>query len=1025
MALKWFSRPLHLLGEVLIGLAAVLAVCLCALVWRLSRGPVDITWLVQREHKLAERAGLHVSAGRVTLAWGGFSHAGQPLEVMLRDVDVRRADLHVAVRQAGVGLSLGSLLVGQIMLRHVAVDGVDGEVSVGSLAPSPAAASPVAMPKFLRKLDRVQVSDTRVRLHGVLAGHDVDLAKLSVDGSRTADGGFTGRAAMAAMAGGAQLSLTLQASPAAGGATMVAFTTGDIDPASLAMLSPQTLALEALDLPLRAQGTALLDTSLQPISGHLAAAGGAGMLRAGQGSVAIASLAATLTADRTHGQLDGLRIVMARPEGAGVSDAPPPVITGHATATREAGRMSARFEVAIASADMGDLPVYWPEGTGGGARDWLTQNVPHGRAHDATVSGTLEGPADLSDVALTALSGGLQADDLTVYWLRPIEPLLHAQARVTLEGPDSLRVVMSRGGQDNLTLQPGASIRITGLSTPHQFGDIDMSLAGALPDALGLLNHPRLQLLSRSGLDVEGATGAVTAHLKMHIPLEDDVTMEQIVIGASAELQDVHLGRIAGGRDLDHGRIHLQIDGDGLTAAGNGEVATIPAALKLAMDFRAGPPGQVLQHVTAHGSATAAQLAAAGTPDAVTHLLAAGSAGLDVDYAGRRDGGASLQLEADLHAASVVTPLGWTKPAGAASGFGGVVKLDHGHVVGVEKLHAEGPGLLIASRAQVGRGGETLLLDRLEVGRTRAAGSVAFPADAKAKLRVDLHGSLLDLSAQLDKPKQSAPPVAHTGSPPDDETPGQPWGVTLAFDQVQLARGKLLAPLRVEAASDGRRLSRADIRAGAAGEIAGSIVKRGSGRAVRVSAADAGAALRALGLADNFDGGKLTLDGYYDDTRRFSPLSGTAQMENFSVLRAPAAGRLLQALTVYGLSDLARGPGLHFSRMVVPFSWRAHVLRLTSARAFSPSLGVTAHGDLDTWRRTINVDGTVVPAYFFNQLLGDLPLVGKLFSPEKGGGVFAARYSLRGSLDDPKVGFNPLSALTPGFLREGFGLLGK
>ena len=66
--------------------------------------------------------------------------------------------------------------------------------------------------------------------------------------------------------------------------------------------------------------------------------------------------------------------------------------------------------------------------------------------------------------------------------------------------------------------------------------------------------------------------------------------------------------------------------------------------------------------------------------------------------------------------------------------------------------------------------------------------------------------------------------------------------------------------------------------------------------------------------------------------------------------------------------------------------------------------------------------GTVVPAYFFNQLLGKLPLVGQIFSPEKGGGVFAARYSVRGKLADPQVGVNPLSALTPGFLREGFGL---
>ena len=69
--------------------------------------------------------------------------------------------------------------------------------------------------------------------------------------------------------------------------------------------------------------------------------------------------------------------------------------------------------------------------------------------------------------------------------------------------------------------------------------------------------------------------------------------------------------------------------------------------------------------------------------------------------------------------------------------------------------------------------------------------------------------------------------------------------------------------------------------------------------------------------------------------------------------------------------------------------------------------------------------GTVVPAYFFNQLPGLIPVVGRLFSPEKGGGLFAAQYSVRGPLSDPKVGVNALSALTPGFLAGGVRTLSR
>ena len=36
--------------------------------------------------------------------------------------------------------------------------------------------------------------------------------------------------------------------------------------------------------------------------------------------------------------------------------------------------------------------------------------------------------------------------------------------------------------------------------------------------------------------------------------------------------------------------------------------------------------------------------------------------------------------------------------------------------------------------------------------------------------------------------------------------------------------------------------------------------------------------------------------------------------------------------------------------------------------------------------------------------------------------MFAARFGVDGSVDDPVISLNPVSALTPGFLREIFGV---
>ena len=125
------------------------------------------------------------------------------------------------------------------------------------------------------------------------------------------------------------------------------------------------------------------------------------------------------------------------------------------------------------------------------------------------------------------------------------------------------------------------------------------------------------------------------------------------------------------------------------------------------------------------------------------------------------------------------------------------------------------------------------------------------------------------------------------------------------------------------------------------------------------------------------------------------PLHGTAELTDFRIASAAGLGKLLQAMTLYGLVDVLRGPGLAFTDLVAPFTLADDVLELADARAFSPSLGLTVKGRIDMDDDTADLQGTIVPAYFFNSLLGNVPLVGRLFSPERGGGLFAASYSLK------------------------------
>jgi hypothetical protein len=143
------------------------------------------------------------------------------------------------------------------------------------------------------------------------------------------------------------------------------------------------------------------------------------------------------------------------------------------------------------------------------------------------------------------------------------------------------------------------------------------------------------------------------------------------------------------------------------------------------------------------------------------------------------------------------------------------------------------------------------------------------------------------------------------------------------------------------------------------------------------------------------------------------------RVSDFGIVRAPFLARLLDTLALGGILDALRGPGIRFSTLIVPFLWEDDTLRLTDARAFGISLGITVSGTLDTASSTADLRGTLVPFYFLNSALGRLPLIGPVFTgDELGGGLFAAAFAVTGPLDDPSVSVNPLSTLLPGFLRE-------
>ena len=634
--------------------------------------------------------------------------------------------------------------------------------------------------------------------------------------------------------------------------------------------------------------------------------------------------------------------------------------------------------------------------------------------------------ADLSSIELTRASGTLDGTGLQVHWLRPVPPIDNGQAQLRIVDPDTLDIIVTGGRQRLRNLKEaspaglqirGGRMRITGLMQPQQIGVIDADVAGSLPDALALLREPRLALLDRHPIDLKNPAGQTTAKLSLVLPLEDAVRMDDITIQVQAHLDGVHLGALVAGRDLDQGVIDLTANAQGMKLSGRALLASIPAKLDAVMDFRAGPPSQVVQSVTVSGQPDARQLAAAGL-DATSVMN--GAAQVQAVLSERRNGQGDVAVTADLTGAElVVAPLEWRKPRAAPAKASARVLLDHDRLTGIEAVQLDGDGVVLRGRADFSGGSlSAFRIDRLALGRTVAQGTVNLPT--AGPIAVNLSGATLDLAPRLARRTPPHPAARDRAEPP----PGPAWVVDAKFDRVLMAQGHASSDVMAHAEYDGRmvRQLRIEGRTGPQASFMAQIVPDRGGRRLTASVDDAGELLRGLDYLRNMQGGKLSVQAQYDDAQPDRPLVGSADIENFRIRDAPALGKLLQAMTLYGLVQVMQGPGLGFTQLVAPFRLTDEAIELTDARAFSPSLGLTMKGRVDLDAERIDMQGTIVPAYFFNSLLGNIPLVGKLFSPERGGGVFAASYALRGRLEDPDVSVNPLAALTPGFLRGLFGL---
>ena len=192
----------------------------------------------------------------------------------------------------------------------------------------------------------------------------------------------------------------------------------------------------------------------------------------------------------------------------------------------------------------------------------------------------------------------------------------------------------------------------------------------------------------------------------------------------------------------------------------------------------------------------------------------------------------------------------------------------------------------------------------------------------------------------------------------------------------------------------------------------------GDGRKLTVSSGDGGAILKGLDLYPHIAEGALSVEADLSPIGEPLEIRGRITGGSFRLLNAPAFARLLTLASLSGIEELFSQSGIFFRELELPFVMSSEEIRLLDGDMSGPSLGLTLRGSIDRSAKQVDLQGTLVPSYTLNSLLGIIPVLGELIIGREGEGIFGITFLVKGPVEDVEIVANPLSVLTPGFLRR-------
>lgn len=779
----------------------------------------------------------------------------------------------------------------------------------------------------------------------------------------------------------------------------------DIDPSFFAAGHPHSPAT-ILNLPLTGEISLGFDPKLNLVAGSLDIHGDRGVLNYPEfWDLPLEVQSLDLKASYDHLKLDVSQATL---------DLGGPVLslqlTGQSPISLEQTKQTSDFNfdttITLDHVPMDKFGSLWPKPAIPSARSWIITNLSKGQFNHAEASfkGILN-LQNIDDLVITEGNGKVSATGAQVHYLPDMPPVAGADAVATFD-LDHMTAELTSGSIGNIKLL-ASTVEITDFQKSIQNIHLPLHISTPIPDALAFIDAPRFGFAKAIGLKPDEIGGTADLNLNLQFPLLRNLALKDIKFGAKAHLSNMSSSNLVPKLNLTQGSLGLDLDDTGFSLMGSVELNKVPFEISWQQAFHESS-GRPLRKAEISGAVDGEQWTQLGLG---VLGKTQGSINVSLQLLEKDKTATSISGSLDMKGAEMeVDQLNWKKPAGVPALLKFAADMQNGKDINVTSIDVTGTDIAVKGNAVLSSDLAPVSLDLspIVLGRTNAALHFSQAPGDKGTLKFDVEGQSFDVSG------------LRGGKDPARADP-RPKEYHLKLNKLYTSDFGFIQNADAYAVRDHNGWSEISLHGLANGgpqlDI-GLTAKDNNRRIFLATCDDFGRALKALGFTDTVTGGKVRIEG---ESVPSDPelIEGTVRIGGFEVKNLPALALLINATSPFGIMGIFTGT-MDFDHLKGEFKWQDDQIELIRVNTSGPSVGMNVDGKVDMDTGETNVNGTIVPFSLVNRVLGSIPLIGDVITGGKNQGVLAVAYSITGPISNPTVSVNPVSLLTPGFLRNLF-----